>query len=390
MLVKNEYLVPDYYPRFQCKIGACRHVCCNGWPVTISLKDYFRLVGISCSPELRRRLDAALRILPNPREEEYAQICPRYDGACPIRMEDGRCGIQAELGEEALSLVCRQFPRGVRLQDDPECSCANSCEAVVEMFLDHPQPLQFFRMPLSFELPAAAKERSYHFAGAEFGQKIRMYYIQTMQIRELELPERLMTLGIALQNVEKALKTGDPEQIGHVISSEPEHFVQKIEKPTQAEFDAGMKIAGFMLKQVDERSRNVRDYGEEALEWFARAGNSIDRYREAVSNFESLIPDWQIVFEHLLVNHMFFEQFPFQDRPVPVADEFFAICGIYILLRFLTVGWTAVHPTVTDFVDVCAALFRLVSHTAFDRFAAILLKQAGCTTPEKVYELIRL
>ena len=389
MQVKNEYLVPDYYPLFRCKINACRNVCCDGWPVTISMKDYFRLVGVICSPELRRRLDAALHILPHPSEEEYAQICPRYDGTCPVRMEDGRCQIQAELGEEALSLVCRQFPRGVRIQDYPECSCANSCEAVVEMFLDHKEPLQFIRMPLCFELPAV-KERSYNFATADRGQKIRMYYIRIMQIRELELPERLMTLGIALQKVEQALKTDDPAMIDQIISSKSEYFTQKIETPTQDQFDAGMKIAGFMLKQVDERSQSVRDFGEAALEWFARAGNSIDRYQTAVSNFENIIPDWQIVFEHLLVNHMFFEQFPFQDRPVPVSDEFFAICAVYTLLRFLSVGWTAMHPTVTDFVDVCAALFRLISHTAFDRFAAGLLKQTGCSTPEKVYALVRL
>ena len=385
----NEYLVPDYYPRFQCKIGECRHVCCDGWPVTISMKDYFRLVSINCSPELRRKLDISLHILPHPTEEGYAQIVPGYNGTCPIRMEDGRCRIQAELGEEKLAYICRLFPRGVRAKDDFECSCANSCEAVVEIFMDHPDPLNFVRMPLGFDLPEI-KERQNIFETAGRGQDIRLYYIKIIQDRKQKLPERLMTLGIALQKVEKALKTNDRAEIDKLLASEPEHFGQVIEKQTQEQFDAGMKIARFMVEQVDERSQTVKNYGEEALRWFALGNNSIGRYYSAAANFESVIPDWEIVFEHLLVNHMFFEQFPFQDRPVPVKDEFLAICGVYTLMRFLSVGWMAVHPSREDFVDVCAALFRLISHTSFDRFAAYMLKQAGCITPEQVFELIDL
>ena len=38
-------LVPDYYPSFVCKAGACRTPCCEGWPVTMSMGDYFRLLG---------------------------------------------------------------------------------------------------------------------------------------------------------------------------------------------------------------------------------------------------------------------------------------------------------------------------------------------------------
>ena len=150
------------------------------------------------------------------------------------------------------------------------------------------------------------------------------------------------------------------------------------------------RIAKAMMERVDERSDSVRGYGEAALARFAREENSIAFYEKAIADFEQVLPDWGIVFEHLLVNHMFFEQFPFQDRPVPVADEFLAICAVYTLLRCLSVGWLAIHPSETDFTDVCSALFRLIEHTAFDSFAAGLLKQLGCVTPEQVYDLIRL
>ena len=190
--------------------------------------------------------------------------------------------------------------------------------------------------------------------------------------------------------MEKALRENDEIQINYLLSHEPACFDGTKEDPTQQQLDAGLKIAGSMLRQVDERSQSVRFFGEEALKWFSLGGNSIDKYKHAIENFETVLPDWNIVFEHLMVNHMFFEQFPFQDRPVPVADEFLAVCAVYTLLRFLSVGWLAIYPSQADFVDVCSALFRLIHHTAFDSFAANLLKQLGCTGPDQVYDLIRL
>ena len=38
---EREYLIPDYFPEFKCKIGGCRTPCCEGWAVSISMDDYF-------------------------------------------------------------------------------------------------------------------------------------------------------------------------------------------------------------------------------------------------------------------------------------------------------------------------------------------------------------
>ena len=383
------FLVPDYYPYFQCKMGACRHACCDGWPISISMKDYFRLLSVSCTPELRRRLDAALHIVPYPVPGAYAEISPRYDGTCPLRLEDGRCLLQAELGEDALAQVCRLYPRGIRGGDQLECSCSNSCEAVPELFLRKKDPIRFIKMPLKLEVPEW-KEAENIFPTAGKGPEIRLHYIRILQDRVRPIPDRLMTLGIAMQDMEQALRVNDTARIEALLSGEPRPFEGTSEKPSQAHLDEGLRIAKAMMERVDERSDSVRGYGEAALARFAREENSIAFYEKAIADFEQVLPDWVIVFEHLLVNHMFFEQFPFQDRPVPVADEFLAICAVYTLLRCLSVGWLAIHPSETDFTDVCSALFRLIEHTAFDSFAAGLLKQLGCVTPEQVYDLIRL
>ena len=77
----------------------------------------------------------------------------------------------------------------------------------------------------------------------------------------------------------------------------------------------------------------------------------------------------------MLVNHMFFSRFPFQDRPVSILDETTALYSVYGLLRFLSIG--AGNGTRERMIDIAAALFRLVDHAAFDRYAFPILRESG-------------
>ena len=87
---------------------------------------------------------------------------------------------------------------------------------------------------------------------------------------------------------------------------------------------------------------------------------------------------------------MFFERFPFQDRPVSLSDEFVALCAVYTLLRLLAVGWMADKSSEAQFVDAVAAAFRFIDHTSFDRYAAGVLHGLDCASPERLFDLIRL
>ena len=141
---------------------------------------------------------------------------------------------------------------------------------------------------------------------------------------------------------------------------------------------------------LDARSDSIRRYGEASLAYFGKDAHTLEKYRLASAHFAAVLPNWQVYFEHMLVNHMFFSRFPFQDRPESLQSEFIAICGVYTLLRFLGVGWMAEKECETDFVDVAAAAFRLIDHTSFDRYAAHMLQDLGCDDPERLYSLICL
>ena len=125
---------PAYYDRFQCLASACPDSCCQQWSVQVD-----------------GEAEALYRRLPGPLGEKLRSVLIREDGEtvfavengrCPMWRGDGLCRIQAELGEQALCRVCREFPR-IRhdFGDFAELQLELSCpEAARLILLSSPEP----------------------------------------------------------------------------------------------------------------------------------------------------------------------------------------------------------------------------------------------------------
>ena len=85
----------DYFDKFKCKCGDCRHVCCGGWGITVSDEEYFRLLGLDCPDGLRYILDCALAPVDDPCPERYAMMKPSYEGKCRLLDETGSAPYRA-------------------------------------------------------------------------------------------------------------------------------------------------------------------------------------------------------------------------------------------------------------------------------------------------------
>jgi lysine-N-methylase len=382
----HDYLMPEYFPEFACKMGECRAACCVGWPITFSVDDFFRLTSSECSPELRRRMDRGIRLELAPTPERYAQIAPRYDGQCPMRLSDGRCAVHAELGEDKLATVCRLYPRGIRAQGGYECSCANSCEAVLELMFKRDAPLRFITRKMSFDIPNVPM-RTVFFDTMGHEQRIRLWLIGIIQERTLPLPQRIILLGLALERLEQVLNDKDEGRLTALIGQRWQVTLPAFDI-TQRHLEFGLDKARALVALLDARSDGLRQYGQEALDYFEQGERPLEKYMVARIRFENSLPKWEIWFEHVLVNHMFFEQFPFQDRPDSMWDEFVAISAVYALLRFLSIGYLAQRECETGLVDMVASAFRLIDHTSFDRYAARALRDMGCAAPQDVFDVI--
>lgn len=386
----HDFLIPDYFLNFKCKTGECRSACCIGWPITLSMRDYYYLLGLNCRKNLRKRLDCGLRVLDFPTEEEYARFEPKYDGNCPLMLNDGLCALHAEIGEGILPDVCCLYPRGVRLENGKyECSCANSCEGVIDIFLAKKDTIRFFYQTLTMRIPNLPERKAFFETLGE-GVQIRLFLISILQNRNIPLVFRFVELGKVLKNVDIALKNKDQVMLRDIlIGAKTTDVTVQTKSVTQEHLSFGLNIARQIIQTIDANSQSVRGYGENALAYFGEE-NAIERYNYAKKHFEELLPDWEIFFEHVLVNHMFFSQFPFQDRPESLLNEYIALCGVYAILRFLALGCMANQENCQFLVDLTAATFRLIDHTEFDRYIFRILRRLNCTNVEQISNLLAL
>ena len=217
-----------------------------------------------------------------------------------------------------------------------------------------------------------------------------MHFIRILQKRVYPLPLRLMQLSRELDEMDAALSAKDAAWVDRILAEDVSRPMFPEKLPDWNHLRQGLEAAERMVSMFDNGSQSIRDYGEAALAYFGEDEAAFGRYAIARAHFDSILPDWEIYYENMLVNHMFFSRFPFQDRPVSLKDEFIALCAVYSLLRFLGIGWMADKNTSEPFVDVAAAAFRLIDHTSFDRYAAPALKALGLESRERLYELILL
>ncbi len=119
---------PAYYHNFTCIASACPDSCCHEWEVDIdpATAEAYRALPGALGDALRSKM----------RQEDGVVYLTISDGRCPMWRQDGLCEIQCQLGHEALSETCRQFPRLCHDYGDfVERGLELSCPAAAKLIL---------------------------------------------------------------------------------------------------------------------------------------------------------------------------------------------------------------------------------------------------------------
>ena len=128
---------PEFYDRFACKAGGCRHSCCRGWEIDVD--DESAALYRALSGELGDELRASLI-------EDGGGFHFRLDSEerCPFLRRDGLCRLILALGEEGLCDICAMHPRFFgELGEYSFSGLGLSCERVCELLLEDAAPLRF-------------------------------------------------------------------------------------------------------------------------------------------------------------------------------------------------------------------------------------------------------
>ena len=332
-----KYIVPEYYKTFSCKGGACRHTCCHGWGITLTMEEYYRILGMDCDARLRRRLDTAFYPVDKPTEERYAAVNHRYDGDCPLHAEDGLCELHRQMGENAIPSVCRMYPRSVR---SGCCSCTNSCEQTLELIFGLGDIMKF-----------ETADYDYPYGGTPEDGSDDILHRAIAMLSDTSVPLTVRLHNILVQNGVEAKKSNET-RIGDFIS---------------------------ILERISEGSESFREY---VLPRLTALGENGERTEELLEKFEGSFSKHELIFANILINHVFYERFGCDGRIGAVCRDCIALCAVYAVMRLIAAENAAMCGSVDELIDALAGAFRCIEHSSFNASVCHYMANLGVTADD--------
>ncbi|MFA5542528.1 MAG: flagellin lysine-N-methylase [Bacilli bacterium] len=376
MAYTNKFIVPNYYKEFKCKGKECRNSCCTGWDVTISLKEYYKLQSLKCSKTLRTLLDKTFVLKKNPNPDQYGIVQKNQHNDCPLHMEDGYCRLHKECGEKSLPLICNYYPRGIRNDYLYEASCSNSCEKTLEILFKDDEKISFEEKTLTIDLPLnpliISDEQKSKYNG------IRQICFSILSNRESSLSSRIIQMGRVLQGILNFKEESNYESI-------PIMF-QLSDLKVDKNYDYSYSIQEKLLKHFHSRSKSIEKYSQAAIDFYNNQGPK--SYKLGKIDLINKFKNIEIMFEKLLINHLYFIQFPFTYNTKTLWEEYISICGVYLFTSYITIGYMNDKEKNEDLIDVLSASFRLIDHTNFSKNINSFFNNENIMTLEQISILI--
>ena len=351
-------LRPAYYDDFHCLAGDCRFTCCKGWKIAFNKRDYLTLKRQKGSDDLNARMEKALRRLRNAPNGLYGEFDVSHnDGVCALQREDGLCALQAEKGHSVLPWVCRFYPRFERSMPSGylERGLSLACEGVVALLWDHPEGLDFRSDPLPKTKwgRLTFTEGSLH---AFFGP-VREWCVDLLQDRRFSLPQRILLMGVALQEL-----TGEGvDMAAWMLRARALQEGKGLELPDSSQTLAMFLSNNFQvllqLKTVPDFSSVLMDMtlslGIQPTIGTSQATIPLAPYHSAQRRFQE--QGWDYFMENLAVSLFFQGAVPNLDSGEALWKSYVNYCSLYSFFRFLAV------MSCREGVEDCkAALTRLV------------------------------
>lgn len=169
-------IFPNYYDKFTCIAGDCKHNCCIGWEIDIddSTMEFYK----SMDTEMGRRIRASI-------EGEPPHFILGAGERCPFLNDEGLCNIICACGEDALCDICYLHPRFRNFYTDfAETGLGLCCEEAARIILSEHEPFSVL-MP---EDATSSEEEELFFAR-------RQAVFDILQARQRTIKERFSALA---------------------------------------------------------------------------------------------------------------------------------------------------------------------------------------------------
>jgi len=398
---RRPLLVPQYMRKFKCTGPECEDSCCIGWRVSIDQKTYKKYKR-SHQPELSVLFTKNItRNRSNPSKGNYAKIKLKSDGNCPFLTEQHLCSIQLKLGEKYLSNTCCTYPRITNeVNGIIEKSATMSCPEAARLALLNPEIMEFDEIDElvttrnivkgclnTHALTAASKPQRYFW-------ELRIFTISTLQNRAYTLEDRLVLLGMFYQKLQDYIEKKQIKDIPQLIAGYTNIIYDGSLKDSLINIPAQNTIQMELLKEMAEERFTSGISSKRYLECFTELLHGIEytsklnieeigrRYQEVYESYYSpFMAQHGYILENYLVNHVFKNLFPFDQRTV--FDSYVMLIVHYALIKLHLIGMSGFHQNLTQdlVIKLIQSFAKTVEHNpVYVRKILDLLKQNGYNT----------
>ncbi len=339
MAKKYLYFQPEYVNLFRCTGGGCLNNCCDRpWYIDIddaTYKKFLKIKPKSVAKEITSHF-----------EYDDAKNCYMLkERPCPFLTEDKLCGIQLKYGGHFLSQTCATYPRRTAsFGKFFERSLTLTCPVAAEMILFAQEPMKFEFVEVPEEVHSkhgkiAISKLPFKEHDAELALEIQIAMISILQERRFTLNQRLIVLGLFLDNLEETILSGaDNETLLNLIAAyQSEEFLLKEMPPLFQSFAFDAKnFTVFMMKFISHTSEHLkRKEGYHFLCAFTEIlGIKPDENNEiplldVAANYELLADahknfaeNYSTFLENYLVNDLFMSYYPWRFNEESITKNF--------------------------------------------------------------------
>lgn len=331
--VPRDYTRPTYAASFRCISSACEDTCCQGWSVPIDRATYEKYRSIDT---LKSHLGSLIVLnTANPTPADHARIPLTATSTCPFLDPQHLCGIQKQLGPEALSVTCATYPRAIStVAAEREEALNLSCPEAARLTLLDPKLIS----PIG---PSSYARLS----SAEAQPAIREFALSLVADRRYPLWQRMYLLGILARRLEtlSGARTvadwaeANPTTVAHMLADSARiatlqrlrPMMDDMQPQPAQQLQLVMQLLRIRLSQPPLPARFlecVQDF-ESGLR--CNTANCEQDILTAYSDasrlyFKPFVEEHPHVLENYVINHIFKNHYPFtnpRDRHSDLQQE---------------------------------------------------------------------
>lgn len=221
----EKVLYPAFMDSFHCTGASCPVTCCcSDWNIYIDRETWKRYRHMTEPAELVRQFSES--IVSCEPESDFKNAKFNFEGYCPF-LNQGWCRIYQELGEAAMSEVCKTFPRLYRLAGNRlEYSGDPACPEIVKIILSSKNPLDctvrdIFVFSNSKLQIATTDVKQEQLAGMDLA---RAYLYELIGDHSRPFWQRLALSAMFLRLTGKSMDFSDPAEVEKFIEQFRTHL----------------------------------------------------------------------------------------------------------------------------------------------------------------------